>query len=372
MSQDGVHLPHDSGFSAEEIADCKARQGLLSMAMELSPVLARSSIADARGFDGPEPAALSLQEIREVVRQAHELGARRIMVLSDPASSSLEPEVNAFARELGMQLETGPRHPGPTPNGCALRTSSTGQGCMRHRYSCVVSMYGRVYPCVGVLLPLGNVHDESLGDILRQSEVIENLLNHRKLIKDPCRNCRDTEDCYGCRGAAFIATGDYLAPDPTCPRVQGMLIDSLPVAAAPLIPHGATIRMIDRLMRVGERQAMAEFFVPDTGPFVDVDGRLDETAYVELIAQTLAACHGFHLPSEEQTMHYGLLLGIKNLQIFGEARVGDQLNIHIRKTTRYGGFGVAEGVVCHRDGREVARGELKVWHNSADSAGDSE
>jgi radical SAM protein with 4Fe4S-binding SPASM domain len=291
------------------------------------------------------------------------------MLLSDPASSSLDSEVIAFVRELGMELETGPRHPGPTPNGCALKTSSTGQGCMRHRYSCVVSMYGRVYPCVGVLLPLGNVHDESLRDILRQSEVIENLLNHRKLMKEPCRDCLEAEVCYGCRGAAFIATGDYLAPDPTCPRLQGLPIESLPVAVASLIPHGATIRMIDRLMQVGERQAMAEYFVPDTCPFVDADGRLDETAYIELIAQTLAACHGFHLPREEQPLHRGLLLGVKDLQIVGEARVGDYLRINVRKTTRYGGFGVAEGVVSDRGGLEVAHGELKVLQTSTDSAG---
>jgi radical SAM protein with 4Fe4S-binding SPASM domain len=291
------------------------------------------------------------------------------MLLLDPASSLLEPEVIAFVRELGMELETGPRHPGPTPQGCALKTSATGQGCMRHLYSCVVSMHGRVYPCVGMLLPLGNVHDESLRDILRLSEVIENLANHRKLIKEPCRDCPDAQDCYGCRGAAFIATGDYLAPDPTCPRTQGVPIDSLPLAVAPLIPHGATIRMVDRLTQVGERQAMAEFLVPDSCPFVDADGRLDETAYVELIVQTLAACQGFHLPSEEQTAHRGLLLGVNNLQITGESRVGDHLNIHVLKTTRFGGFGVVEGVVYHRDGREVARGESKVWQGGTDSAG---
>lgn len=369
MNPDDLNHPYDSGFSAQEIADCKARHGLLSIAMELSPVLPRSSIVDALGSDGPEPAALSLQEVREVVRQAHELGARRIMLLSDPTSSSPEPEVMAFVHELGMELETGPRHPGPTPNGCALRTSPTGQGCMRHRYSCVVSMHGRVYPCVGVLLPLGDVHDEPLRDILRQSEVVENFLNHRKRIKEPCRDCRDAEDCYGCRGAAFIATGDYLAPDPTCPRVPGVPVDFLPVAVAPLIPHGATIRMIDRLTQVGERQAMAEFLVPDTGPFVDAGGRLDETAYVELLAQTLAAYHGFHLPREERTLHRGLLLGVRDLRIAGEARAGDHLIIHVHKTARYGGFGVAEGVVGHRDGREVARGELKVWQASTDSAG---
>lgn len=376
LSHDNLNLPRDSGFSAHEIADCRARKGLLSMTVELSPVLARAPITGALGFDGAQPAALSLREICEIADQAHELGARRIMLLLDSASSLLEPEVTAFVRELGMELEVGPRHPGPTPYGCVLKTSPTGQGCMRHLYSCVVSMHGWVYPCVGMLLPLGDVHDESLRDILRLSEVIENLADYRKLIKGPCRNCPDAQDCYGCRGAALLATGDYLAPDPTCPRSGGAPIDSLPVAASPLIPHGTTMQMVDRLTQVGERQAMAEFLVPDTCPFVDADGLLDETAYVELIVQTLAACHGFHLSSfgqtahrDEQSPHRGLLLGVSNLQITGESRVGDHLNIHVRKTTRFGGFGVVEGVVYHRDGREVARGESKVWQGGTDSAG---
>ncbi len=398
VDHDSPNLPCDSGFSALQVADCRARQGLLSMAIELSPVLVRSPIAGALGFDGLQPAALSLQEVCEVVRQAHELGARRIMLLSDPASSSLEAvgsahpteEVIAFVREMGMELETGPRHPGPMPDGCSLTTSSTGRGCMRHLYSCVVSMHGWVYPCVGVLLPLGNVHDESLRDILRQSEVIENLASYRELIKGPCRDCPDAQECYGCRGAAFIATGDYLAPDPTCPRARGVPMDSLPVAAFPLIPHGATMQMVDRLTQVGERQAMAEFIVPATCPFVDADGRLDETAYVELIVQTLAACHGFHMAGDEQgpqrgeqtarrdvqspqrdkpNPQRGLLLGVSNLQITGESRVGDRLKIHVRKTTRLGGFGVVEGIVSHCDGREVARGESKVWHGSGEFTG---
>lgn len=362
-------LPEKSGFSAQEIADCGARRGLLYLALELSPILARSPIAHTPGFDGPEPAELSFQEIRDVIRQAHELGGRRIMILSDLAADPLEQEVIAFVGELGMELEIGPRNPGPTSDGCALESSFTGQGCMRHGYSCVVSRQGQVYPCVGLLIPLGDVHTESLGDILRQSEVIENLLKHRKMIKEPCRNCRDAEYCYGCRGAAFMATGDYLAPDPTCPRVQGVLVESLPAAVASLIPHGPTMQMIDRLTQVGERQATAEYCVADTCPFVDGGGRLDETVYVELIAQTLAACQGFHPPGGEKNLQSGLLLGVKDLQIAGEARVGDQLCIRIRKTLRYGGFGVAEGVVCHRDGREVARGELKVWQASTDSMG---
>ena len=57
---------------------------------------------------------------------------------------------------------------------------------------------------------------EPLADILRDSDVIQNLKRHRETIKGPCRECDRAAECYGCRGAAFQMTGDYLASDPLC------------------------------------------------------------------------------------------------------------------------------------------------------------
>jgi radical SAM protein with 4Fe4S-binding SPASM domain len=93
-----------------------------------------------------------------------------------------------------------------------------GNRCMRHQVSCVVTANGDVMPCVGVTIPLGNIRSQQLADILRHSEVIGNLKNYREMIKGPCRNCEKSSECYGCRGAAYQLTGDYLASDPTCWR----------------------------------------------------------------------------------------------------------------------------------------------------------
>lgn len=93
-----------------------------------------------------------------------------------------------------------------------------GNKCMRHQVSCVVSATGEVMPCVGVTIALGNIRQEELADILRKSEVVNNLKNYRKMIKGECRDCDKASECYGCRGAAYQLTGDYLASDPTCWR----------------------------------------------------------------------------------------------------------------------------------------------------------
>lgn len=93
-----------------------------------------------------------------------------------------------------------------------------GNKCMRHQVSCVVTATGDVMPCVGVTIALDNIRDNKLAHILKHSEVVNNLKNYRNMIKGACRTCEKAEECYGCRGAAYQMTGDYLASDPTCWR----------------------------------------------------------------------------------------------------------------------------------------------------------
>jgi radical SAM protein with 4Fe4S-binding SPASM domain len=251
-----------------------------------------------------------------------------------------------------------------TPPAAAARS------CRRHLYSCHVSHRGIVYACTGLMIPLGNLSDEPLGKILQDSEVLEDLRNYQAKIKAPCRECSDLAACYGCRGAAMHLTGDYLAADPLCPRVDPALVQSLPVDVGGLIPHGPSMRLVDCIVRVGEREAVTEYVVPPRGAFVNTQGMLDDAAYIEMIAQSLAAWYGFHLSSDEQEMHRGLLLGVRDLTLSAPARAGDRLRIRVRKLARLGGLGVAEGAVCRAaDGREVARAEVKVWQSSSDPAG---
>jgi radical SAM protein with 4Fe4S-binding SPASM domain len=91
-----------------------------------------------------------------------------------------------------------------------------GNRCLRHLFSCLVTSKGMVMPCVGINVPMGNIREQRLADIVKQSQIIKDLKNHRQTIKGPCRECDKAEQCYGCRGAAFQMTGDYLASDPLC------------------------------------------------------------------------------------------------------------------------------------------------------------
>jgi len=236
--------------------------------------------------------------------------------------------------------------------------------CLRHQFSCMVSAQGYVFPCVGINIPVGSIRNNKLSEIIRDSEVIRDLRNYRKNIKGPCRDCDKSSDCYGCRGAAYQLTGDYLASDPQCWNNLDRQNDivHLPVAVDRLIPQQAPMRVIDKLEKVGERTGEVTVSISNDMLFVRDDGILDETVYVELIAQAVAALNGFKAQGVNNKVVEGYLLGAKKLEVFGTARIGETLTISIFKYAYYGDFGVVKGRVMCGD-ELLAQGEVKFWEN---------
>lgn len=102
-----------------------------------------------------------------------------------------------------------------------------GNKCMRHQFSCLVTSKGHVFPCVGITISIGNIRNQPLADIIRNSEVLDQLKDYRNTIKGSCRSCEKANHCYGCRGAAFQLTGDYLASDPTCWLNEKQLFETI-------------------------------------------------------------------------------------------------------------------------------------------------
>ena len=237
-----------------------------------------------------------------------------------------------------------------------------GGECLRHQFSCAVNSEGYVQPCVGVTIPIGNVRQQKLKDILSESEVVSDLKSYKVMIKGPCGECEKLEECYGCRGAAYQLTGDYLASDPLCWKNLDRRDDILflPVNAAMLVPHKPPMLMIDRLLEVKERASLSEMTVRKDMVFVGPDGTLDDASYAEIISQALAAMEGFRKLGSRTPRQEGMLLGIKNLEVKGSARVGDTLRIAITKVAKYGDFGIIRGEVRKND-EVIASGEVKAW-----------
>jgi radical SAM protein with 4Fe4S-binding SPASM domain len=95
-------------------------------------------------------------------------------------------------------------------------TPFCGRGCNKHYISCYVSSKGDVQPCTGVDVPGGNIKEQSLKEILSTSEVFNVARHMEDHIKGACKNCEHLERCYGCRGLAYYASGDFTEADPLC------------------------------------------------------------------------------------------------------------------------------------------------------------
>ncbi len=101
--------------------------------------------------------------------------------------------------------------------------------------------------------------------------------------------------------------------------------------------------------------------------FVGKDGKLDDASYPEIISQAIAAQEGFRKIGSRNPQQEGFLLGIKNLEIIGSARVGDTLRISVFKVAKYGDFGIIQGEVRNGDAL-IASGEVKVWQGDGKAA----
>jgi radical SAM protein with 4Fe4S-binding SPASM domain len=307
---------------------------------------------------------LTEEEFRSVISEAKALGAKKIAFSGKEASSNTcINELISFAQSLGIDSYL-------MKDDCLLLAASGENDppfCMRHRFSCVVTSYGYVLPCSGLEIPIGNVRGQKLSDIIKDSEVIADLKDHINRIKGPCRTCENIRVCCGCRGRAYIASGDYLASDLTCIKNRGRehKTNYLPVPVEGIVPQKPPMRIIDTLDKLAERSASCSALIKKDMPFINDDLSVDNVAYFEMIAQSIAALNGFRNINESGASPEGYLLGAKHLEMLGKAEAGERISIMVFKYARYGGFGIVKGVISKKD-RIIARGEIKVWHKTAE------
>jgi len=237
-----------------------------------------------------------------------------------------------------------------------------GAKCLRNLYSVVLTATGEIIPCVGTPITVGNIRKKDLKSIIRDSEVISNLRNYRNMIKGPCRKCDKSEHCYGCRGAAYNITGDYLASDPLCWRIENKDdITYLPADVDNFIPHSTPMKTATKILKVSERYAEVISVISKTNPFVDEKGYLSESLYFEILAQAAAAMNGFEKYDTGMPKPEGFLLGGKGINIYEHAKVEEELLVKVSKTAKFGDFGVVNGRIFRKESL-IAEGEVKVYH----------
>ena len=78
-----------------------------------------------------------------------------------------------------------------------------------------ISHIGDVYPSGLLPILVGNVREQHLADIYRESPVLQNLRNP-DLYKGKCGVCEYRNVCGGSRSRAYAVTGDYMESEPFC------------------------------------------------------------------------------------------------------------------------------------------------------------
>ncbi|MBT9175194.1 MAG: putative mycofactocin radical SAM maturase MftC [candidate division WS2 bacterium] len=88
-------------------------------------------------------------------------------------------------------------------------------GCIAGIANITIDSDGTVYPCRKLPIPLGNILENKLIEILINNPIVA-ILRDRGNLKGKCSNCQFLYLCGGCRAAAYIYNGDYLGDDPHC------------------------------------------------------------------------------------------------------------------------------------------------------------
>ena len=134
----------------------------------------------------------------------------------------------------------------------------------------------------------------------------------------------------------------------------------LPVDLDTLLPQKRPMRMVDTLDDVGQGSAKLTATVSEGMPFVAADGRLDNAAFLEMMAQGIAALNAFEGGEGSGTSHEGFLLGARSLEIKRSSLAGDVLRIYVEKYATLGEFTVVKGEITRGD-ELLARGMVTVW-----------
>ncbi len=310
---------------------------------------------------------LSYEEICDIINQAKNLGVQAIVFSGRDAKYYPQIEdILFFAKSLGVDASILNEE-----YFCIADLKKNDPAlCIRHRFSCIVTSYGYVLPCPGLRIPLGSIHYQKLSDIIRDSEILCDLKEYKNKIKGPCRICENAEICYGCRGRAYCVTGDYLASDPLCERNKKHKSDimALPLPLDGIIPQMPPMRLVDTIDKLAERSAGCSVSIKEGMPFADENGSIDNVAYLEMMAQSIAALNGFRNIGKSDTAPEGYLLGAKKLIINSEAMVGERLSVFVFKYASYGDFGIVKAIV-KRNNEVLATGEIKIWHKTDQEPG---
>ncbi len=93
--------------------------------------------------------------------------------------------------------------------------SGSSRGCLAGSGVIFVGHQGDIFPCGYLPVKCGNIVEQQLADIWRDSKDLKQMRNSDAL-EGKCGHCGYKEICGGCRARAYAVAGNYMAQEPFC------------------------------------------------------------------------------------------------------------------------------------------------------------
>ena len=135
---------------------------------------------------------------------------------------------------------------------------------------------------------------------------------------------------------------------------------SLDELAELLVPHRGAMLLAGRLVEAGSGMGRLEACLPGDSIVAGEDGRIAPLAFVELVAQCVAALNGHAAREAGLPTPSGMLVGVQSFEALGPASAGETLSVIVSTVGEFGGFTVVDGEVRSPFGL-VARGRIKLF-----------
>jgi radical SAM protein with 4Fe4S-binding SPASM domain len=87
-------------------------------------------------------------------------------------------------------------------------------GCGAGRLYCGIEPNGDIEPCVFIPIKLGNIREQRLVDVWRNSPILKQIRNRDAF--EGCGECEYKYICGGCRARAYAYFNNLQGPDPAC------------------------------------------------------------------------------------------------------------------------------------------------------------
>lgn len=156
-----------------------------------------------------DPAARTIEETLDWY--VDEMGLKEIIILQNKPEgfSKLYPELEADLSEIRRALLYRAKKLGKH----WLRFGSGDADKFLCRTIFGITYTGDVLPCRGINQPVGNIYKEPLKDIMDRAR---DTLFYNFEVEGFCKECENSDVCWGCRAIAAHYTGNVRASDPKC------------------------------------------------------------------------------------------------------------------------------------------------------------